>query len=232
MLTVQHPETKGRVMRLGDRLKHMGWLAAAWLAIASQAQAAPATYRYDPVHSQIVFSVDHNGYSRPFGRLHIAQGVLNFDPDNWPASTTELDIDLAGVDMGDPEWNKAVRAASLLDTDHAARAHFVSTSVERKGDNEGELRGNFTLRGVTRPVTINFRLNRLAKTIYGLHTVAGFSGNLTLNRTDFGMKENTGSIGLSVSVWLELEAIREGAEDNGPGAKNPPVMETKNATAQ
>jgi polyisoprenoid-binding protein YceI len=188
------------------------------LGVAGGVHAAAATYRYDPVHSQILFSVDHNGYSRPFGRLHIAEGVLHFDPDDWAASHTELEIDLAGVDMGDETWNKAVRAASLLDTAHAARARFVSTGVERKADNQGILHGNLTLRGVTRPVAIAFRLNRLAKTIYGLHTIAGFSASLMLDRNDFGMTSNAGSIGRGVSVLMELEAIREGDEDGTPSS--------------
>jgi len=171
--------------------------------------AAPATYRYDTTHSQIIFSIDHNGFSRPFGRLHIAQGWLRFDPDDWSQSATELDIDLASLDMGDAAWNAAVLKPAFLDADKARYAHFVSTSVERKDDTHGVLQGNLTLRGVTQPVSLPFTFNRKGTTIYGMHTMVGFSATTMLQRDDFGITSNANSIGHSVSVWLELEAVQD-----------------------
>jgi len=189
-------------------------LALILAACASGAYAASANYRYDTVHSQIVFSIDHNGYSRPFGRLHIAKGWLRFDPDDWSRSATELDIDLASLDLGEADWNKAVLGGSYLDSAGARYAHFISTSVERKDGDNGVLRGKLTLRGVTRDVELPFSANRVGKTIYGLHTVAGFSARTTLDRTDFGITASPNSIGRSVTVWLELEAILDDSVDN------------------
>ena len=185
------------------------------------AHAAESSYRYDTVHSQILFSIDHNGYSRPFGRLHIAKGVLRLDPANLNQASTELDIDLASLDMGDAAWNAAVLKPDFLDAGKNRYAHFVSTRVEQKDASHGVLHGQLTLRGVTRPVDIQFSLNRVAKTIYGLHTVAGFSGSIMLDRNDFGMTAFKGSIGQNVSVWLELEAIKDddaGKPNEGPAS--------------
>ncbi|SFS07370.1 Polyisoprenoid-binding protein YceI [Dyella sp. OK004] len=189
------------------RTSHLIALALSALLACATAHAASSTYRYDTTHSQILFSIDHNGYSRPFGRLHIARGWLRFDPDDWSRSATELDIDLDSLDMGDKEWNAAVLKPSFLDSGKARYAHFVSTSVERKDDTHGVLHGQLSLRGITRPVELPFTVNRVAKTIYGLHTVAGFSATAMLDRTDFGITANPGAIGRSVMVWLELEAI-------------------------
>lgn len=183
-------------------------MACAWLS-SGTAVAAPTTYRYDTTHSQIVFSIDHNGYSRPFGRLHIAQGWLRFDPDDWSQSATELDIDLASLDMGDVDWNTAVQRPAFLDVEKARYAHFVSTAVERKDNTHGVIRGNLTLRGVTKPVEVHFTFNRMGATIYGMHNTAGFSATAMLNRDDFGITANANSIGHSVAVWLELEAIQD-----------------------
>lgn len=193
------------------RLRSIRWswcLAAIVLPLAS-AHAASATYRYDTVHSQIVFSISHDGYSRPFGRLHIARGWLRFDPDDWSTAATELDVDVAGVDMGDTDWNKGVCKPTLLDCARHRDAQFVSTQVERKDDHHGVLHGQLTLRGVTRPLSLPFTFNRVGRTIYGLHTVAGFSASVTLDRETFGLTSNANSIGQSVSIWLELEAIRD-----------------------
>ena len=192
------------------------------LAVAGAAHAQETTYSYDTVHSQILFSIDHNGYSRPFGRLHIAKGYIRFDPQHWDTAKTELDIDLQSLDMGDKAWNDAVLKPSFLDAAKVRYAHFVSTGVEMKDAQHGVLHGQFTLRGVTKPVDVNFTFNRVGKTIYGLHTVAGFSGVLSLDRNDFGMTGFKDSIGKGVSVWLELEAIKGGeAKDDAPAQEAP-----------
>ena len=184
------------------------WLVAILLPLAP-VHAASASYSYDTVHSQIVFSISHDGYSRPFGRLHITKGWLRFDADDWSTAATELDIDLAGVDMGDADWNKAVCKPALLDCARNRYAHFVSSSVERKDDHHGVLHGQLTLRGISQPLSLPFTFNRAAKTIYGLHAVAGFSANAMLDRETFGITTNPDSIGQQVSIWLELEAIRD-----------------------
>ena len=196
------------------------WCLAALLLPLAPAHAASAGYRYDTVHSQIVFSISHDGYSRPFGRLHIAKGWLRFDPDDWSTAATELDIDLAGVDMGDADWNKAVCKPALLDCARNRYAHFVSSSVERKDDHHGTLHGQLTLHGVSQPLSIPFTFNRAAKTIYGLHTIAGFSATAMLDREAFGITANAGSIGQQVGVWLELEAVRD--ERAVPASKEQP----------
>lgn len=202
-----------RYFRLQTRLYLCAVLATALPALA---HAAKADYRYDAVHSQILFNIDHDGYSRPFGRLHIARGWLRFDPNDWSTAATELDIDLASVDMGDADWNAAVRKPALLDTDQARYAHFVSTSVQRKDDSHGVLHGNLTLRGTTRPVDLDFTFNRRATTIYGMHEVIGFSATAVLNRDAFGITAYAGSIGHDVSLWFALEAIHDDQATTSP----------------
>lgn len=193
------------------RLRPIRWL---WCVVVillplGSAQAAEAGWRYDTVHSQILFSISHNGYSRPFGRLHIARGWLRFDPDHWDTAATELDIDLASVDMGDANWNTAVCKPALLDCAKQRYAHFRSTSLERKDAQHGVLHGQLTLHGTTRPLDLSFTFNRAARTIYEAHKVAGFSATASLDRSAFGITANPNSIGAQVSLWLELEAIRD-----------------------
>ncbi|MDE1893299.1 MAG: YceI family protein [Xanthomonadaceae bacterium] len=192
--------------------RHPARLVALLLALAlASGPAGASSYRYDLVHSQILFSIDHDGYSRPFGRLHIARGWLRFDPHDWSSAATELDIDMAGVDMGDADWNEAVCRHPLLDCAAHPYAHFVSTRVERLDDHHGIVHGVLTLRGIARDISLPFTFNRAAMTIYGLHVVAGFSAATTLDRRDFGSTAFAGSIGRRVTVWLELEAIRDDA---------------------
>ena len=75
--------------------------------------------------------------------------------------------------------------------------------MEKRSETEGTVHGKFTLRGVTVPLDLPFRVNRVGRTIYGLHTVAGFSSSLTLDRTAFGMKSNLNSVGTTVTCTHE-----------------------------
>lgn len=184
-----------------------------YVSMAQASHAATHSYRYDTVHSQIVFNIDHDGFSRPLGRLHIAQGSLRFDPDDWSKSSTELDIDMHSVDLGDAAWNEAACKSSLLDCKTYPTAHFASTSVERKDDTHGVLHGALTLHGVSQSIDIPFRVNRIGKTIYGMHTVAGFSATAALDRTVFGITSFPNAVGHNVVIWLELEGIGESSNN-------------------
>jgi len=192
---------------------HAALVCLALLALAPRAHAAGATYRFDPVHSQITFFVDHDGYSDASGRLHIVRGWFRFDPADWGTAKVVADIDLAGVDMGDKDWDRVVAGSNFLDAKAQSCAHFVSGEVEKTGVDTGILFGQLSLRGHTVGIAFPFRFNRRAFTIYGLHTVAGFTGLATLDRKDFGMNAYTQVVGVKVKVLLEIEGIEDsGAE--------------------
>lgn len=181
-------------------------LAAVLLLAAGVVRAQPLSYRIDTVHSQILFSADHDGYSRPVGRLAVARGWLRFDPKDWAASKVVADIDLAAADLGDPAWNRAVTGRNFLDSAQFPVAHFASTAVTQTGAHTGTLAGELTLRGITLPVTVQFTVNRVGATLFGFETIAGFSGRATLDRTQFGMTAFPKAIGTEVSLRFEIEA--------------------------
>lgn len=188
---------------MARRFASLAWLL---LLAAGVACAHPLTYRIDTVHSQVLFSADHDGYSHPVGRLAIARGWLRFDPDDWSTSKVVADIDPASVDLGDKGWDASVTGHLFLDIAKFPRAHFESTAVRKTGANTGVLDGQLTLHGVTRPVSIDFTVNRVGATLFGFETIAGFSGRATLDRTRFGMAAFPKAVGTQVAIRLEIEA--------------------------
>lgn len=209
--------------------------AAFTLLVCAGASARPLDYRIDPVHTQILFSVDHDGYSHPVGRMKVKAGWLRFDEDDWSTAKVVVDIDTASADMGDKDWNDAVTGKRFLDAKQYPLVHFESTAVERapglpwrpagncpspstaKIDayssqvgqrvQPGLISGNLTLHGVTLPVHFTFDVNRVGATIFGLQTIAGFSAHALLDRASFGISAFPKAVGLRVDVWLEVEAI-------------------------
>ena len=185
-------------------------LGLLWFGCLLAPLAQAAEYRFDPVHSAVVFFVDHDGFSDAVGRLKIARGWFRFDEKNWAASKVVADIALGSVDMDDTGWDRVVAGPNFLDAKAHPYAHFVSTSVEKTGSDTGILYGQLTLRGRTEGVAFPFRFNKRAFTIYGLHTVAGFTGIATLDRKLWGMRAFDSVVGVQVKVLLEIEGIADG----------------------
>lgn len=190
------------------------------VAFAAPLAARTLSYRIDPVHTQVIFSVDHDGYSHPVGRMKVKAGWLHFDDDDWSNAKVVVDVDTSSVDLGDKDWNDAVTGKRFLDAKDYPLAHFESTSVSKTpgpctaescvGTNSqsGLLKGNLNLRGVAHEISIPFTLNRAGATIFaGMQTLAGFSAHTTLDRMQFGMTDFPKSVGQQVEVRLEVEAI-------------------------
>jgi polyisoprenoid-binding protein YceI len=213
--------------------RSLAMLAAAALFFAGAAHAHPLDYRIDIVHSQVLFSADHDGYSNPVGRLAIARGWLRFDPDDWAASKVVADIDLASADLGDKGWNAAVTGHNFLDTAQFPVAHFESDGVTKTGEGTGTLEGRLTLHGATLPVKIDFTVNRVGTTLFGFETIAGFSGRATLDRTQFGMVAFPKAVGTQVTIRLEIEAtLDRGAERDYRQAADKSMRSRAHAAAQ
>ncbi len=183
-------------------------LAFALAALAPAAFARMLSYRIDPVHTQVLFSVDHDGYSQPVGRMKVKAGWLQFDADDWSTAKVVVDVDTASVDLGDRAWNEAVTDKRFLDAKQYPLAHFESIAVDRGDAQHGTLHGKLTLRGVTREIAIPFTLNRVGATMFaGMQTLAGFSAQGSLDRTQFGMTAFPRAVGTQVTLRLEVEAI-------------------------
>ena len=113
------------------------------------ATAAPVRYALDPVHTRVLFAVEHAGFSKALGTVSGSSGTLVFDPDDWAAATLEVTVPLRRADLGDAKWNEATLARNLLDAERFPDAHFVSTKVEASDATHAKVTGNLTLHGVT-----------------------------------------------------------------------------------
>ncbi|MCC8685068.1 YceI family protein [Xanthomonas campestris pv. raphani] len=186
------------------------------------ATAAPVRYALDPVHTRVLFAVEHAGFSKALGTVSGSSGTLVFDPDDWAAATLEVTVPLRRADLGDAKWNEATLARNLLDAERFPDAHFVSTKVEARDATHAKVTGNLTLHGVTRPVTLDVTLNALKRhPLPPFRRTAGFSATATLSRAAFGVDAWKSMIGDTVELRIEAEAVREGRADSDDDAGKP-----------
>lgn len=196
------------------------------LAMSGAAWAGSETYQLDPVHTRVLFSVSHAGFSQAMGTVSGSTGLVEFDPDDWSRARVQVSVPLERADLGDAAWNKAVAASNLLDVKDHPRAEFVSTRVVPRGGDHFDVVGQLTLHGVTREVTLAVTFNQLKRhPLPPFRRTVGFSATTMLSRAAFGIDAWPSVIGDAVQLNLQVEATRT-REELAPAAAAPAAAET------
>jgi polyisoprenoid-binding protein YceI len=183
-------------------------------ALAAQPKAAPAaaakvqagSYKVDPNHTQVIWSVDHFGFSRLYGMVGGMSGTLDLDPARPNAAKVAIDIPLSGLTVTSPGFAKHLATADLFDVASFPTARFVSRSVAVRG-NQATIAGDLTLRGVTKPLTLAARLHGAGANPMNKKQTVGFSATAKLKRSDFNLGYAVPNV--SDEVNLEITAAFE-----------------------
>ena len=175
------------------------------------------TWEIDPVHSEVSFVVRHLVVSKVRGRFDRFSGTIVTNED-LAHSSVNVTIEAPSINTNEPNRDNHVRSADFLDVENFPNFTFRSTAVRSKGDGflvDGEL----TIRGTTRPVTLDVDVNGFTPDPYG-GTRAGFSASAEINRQDFGVSYNGPIPGANnamvlsdkVTLNLEVEAVLQGGD--------------------
>jgi len=186
-------------------------LAAAALLISSMAFAEPAgTYQFDKkgAHQFVMFKISHLGYSWLYGRFNDFNGSFTVDADNPENSTVEATIQTASVDSNHAERDKHLRSDDFLDVDKYPTATFKSTSIEQTGDDTAKITGDFTLHGVTKPVTLDAKMIGYGDDPWGGYRM-GLEASTSLKLADFGITKDLGPASETVEIIISVEGIKK-----------------------
>jgi polyisoprenoid-binding protein YceI len=178
------------------------------------ATAAPiglTTYAIDPAHSDATFSVRHL-ITKVRGRFSEFAGTIAFD-DSTPAnSTVTFTIQAATIDTNQKDRDTHLRSADFFDVEKFPTITFVSTAISPRGGDEYDVSGDFTIRDVTRRITLPVSFLGKASDPWGNERIA-FEAEYTLNRKDYGLNWNaaleTGGflVGDDVKIALSVQAV-------------------------
>lgn len=214
--------------------RHRPMLSLAFLAMAASAGAnagEPQRYQVDPVHTRVVFAIDHAGFSKAIGTISGSTGSLRFDPDDWQGTTLDVSVPMSKLDMGDSGWTASVFAPRFLDVKRYPQARFVADEVVRVDGNRGRACGKLTLHGTTRPLCMDLVLNKVGRyPLPPFHRTIGFSATATLKRSDYGMRSWESLVGDEVQLRIEAELFRQDGEDPAPAPSN--AADAPTATGQ
>lgn len=192
-------------------MKHMHWTLLAFTAMFAvlcprSAWAEAEWFAIDPVHTRVLFFVGHARFARSVGQFRPIEGGLWFDEDDWSNGRADICLPLTSLDMGDRDWENALRRTDFFDAGRHPDVCFRSTRVERLDENRGRLHGELSLRGSTRPVTFDFTVNDLRRFSLTLKRRLGISATAEVSRSEFGITRDKTLIGDKVEVVIELEA--------------------------
>jgi polyisoprenoid-binding protein YceI len=139
------------------RYKVLGITLGAMMLGVQVANAADYVIDTEGSHAFIQFKIPHLGYSMLLGRFNDFEGAFSYDEVNPDDSSVEVVIETASLDSNHAERDKHLRSEDFLYVDKYPKSRFVSTSFKENGDGTAVLKGDLTLKGVTRPVTIDVK---------------------------------------------------------------------------
>ena len=168
---------------------------------------ASDTFKVDQVHSFALFSVQHLGIANTYGRFNDIAGIVVFDRDDPSKSSVELTVQVESLDTHNAIRERSLKGPDFFDVKQFPTMTFKSTKVEGSGDML-KVTGNLTIRGVTKPLTVDFKKGGEGKGVFG-EMRGGGETRFTIKRSDFGMNFELGEVGDEVTIILSLEGVKK-----------------------
>jgi len=195
---------------------HSGSTASTASALSESTQTnAAKEYAVDIVHSNIIFKIRHSGISNFYGRFKDFQGDIRFDPRNVKGMDISFSVETGSVDTNNRTRDGHIKNADFFNARQYPQATFTSTSIVETGS-EGvyELNGDFSIHGVTQPITATITDVSTGKQ-QGKDAM-GFEARFSISRSDFGITKYVdpkdpegGPLGDKVEIIVAIEAVHD-----------------------
>ncbi len=174
----------------------------------STVQAAEYAVDKKGMHAYVQFKISHLGYSWLWGRFNDFNGTIEYDKEKPEASKVSVSVNTSSVDTNHALRDKHLRGDEFLDVSKFPKATFVSTAFIPGKNDAAQVKGNLTLRGVTREITIDVKKLGEGKDPWGGYRI-GFEGITRIAMADYGIVKNLGPASKELDLIFSIEAIRK-----------------------
>ena len=188
-------------MKLSAKLILLAGLA---VGVVHAASAAVETYKIDPVHSSIGFSIRHF-FSPVPGAFTKFAGTIVVDREDPTKSSVDVTIDVPSIDTRMPMRDNDLRGKNFFAAAEFPAIAFKSKVWKKTGDATYDVTGDLTMHGVTKEVTLNVKSLGFGPGMRGA-MISGWEATTTLNRNDFGITTYPKVLGDEVAVTISVEA--------------------------
>lgn len=182
----------------------------------SSAKAQVERYEFDTVHSQIIFFVNHLGFSISEGEFLDWDGFIEFNRGEPAKSKVEVDIKTASIDMDDEKWDAHMKNEDFFNVEKYPSMTFKSTGIDVTGEKTAKITGDLTILETTKPVTLDVTFHKAGKHPFGDKYAAGWSATTSIKRSEYGMNYGLPNVGDDVEIRIEVEAVRQDGNKDEP----------------
>jgi polyisoprenoid-binding protein YceI len=193
------------------RLALMTLLFVSSSVFAADGAKVPGAEKYDidASHSEVVFGWNHFGFSNPTARFDKIEGSVLLDKADLTKSSISVSLPLESLDTRVAKLDEALKSPDFFDAAKYPTITFTSTKVEETGENSLKITGDLTIHGVTRPVTLDAKVNKIG--IFEIPGVikaqaAGFDATTVIRRSDFGVTKYVPAVSDEIPVRITLDA--------------------------
>jgi len=193
-----------------NRWKMLGLSFLAACGAAHAALPVPSgAYVLENTHGYITYSYSHLGFSRPQVGFNTFTVDLDLNAEDPSKSTVKVGIDTASVDSRVPDFDKHLVGDKFFDAAKYPTITFESTAVQMTSDTTATVSGNLTLKGVTRPVTLEATLNKAAEHPMRKVPTLGLIATAKVLRSEFGLGEYVPMVGDEVEITISVELVKK-----------------------
>jgi len=178
------------------------------LVLAGTTVAQADSFKIDPVHSAIIFKIGHFGVGNVYGRFDTFSGTFALDQSDPSKDTVNVEIKTDSVDTNAPDRDKHIKSPDFFNAAQFSTATFKSTSVKKIDDKTYEITGDFTLRGITKPLVLNVQAIGSGPGPKG-ESRSGWEATAKLKRSDFEVKTFLPAVSDEVSLLIAVEGIKQ-----------------------
>ena len=182
--------------------------AAATLGLADFGRtAAPVACSVDTVHSRRTFYVNRFSFSKSVGEFEVGAGTFTFDNGDRSNSTAEVELPVQSLVLGDARWNSDILNAGFLEAAKYPEIDFASRKFEEIAGGSAKLYGDRTIKGVTRPVVLDRRVDKVGEHPMREIPTAGFAATTTIEHAEVGVTRLLPMVSDDREIRIEIEAF-------------------------
>lgn len=181
------------------------FLAAVLFSSCCAAVHAADTYAVDPNHTSATFSFQHLGFSTFHGKIPAQGGSITLDREQ-KSGNLEVVFDLEGIATGVPKFDEHLRSKDFFEVDKHPTATFKSSKITFKGDKPASVAGDLTIKGITKPVTLQVTSSNCGPHPMMKVPACGANATAKINRSDFGLSYALPAVKDEITLDIEVEA--------------------------
>jgi polyisoprenoid-binding protein YceI len=199
--------TKANIAPL--RESDAGHVSAQTGSVEDFAQAEGGAFAVEPLHTRVLFSVSHFGFTTYYGEFSGVSGSLDLDPKNPSGSALNIQIPVASIGTTSAELNSELKDEQWFDTIKYPNISFKATKVTTTGPGKADIVGALTLHGTTKPIVLHAVFHGAGVNPLNKRYTVGFDASAKIKRTEFGVSTLVPLISDDVDIIISAAFERQ-----------------------